>query len=874
MGGTRSRRRRRTARESVAPRLPADPRLLEIDLAGRAGEAVARSGRKYALLGRVERLRLSTDGKLLQADVRGDRPAPYEVAVQVADGTDPESRCTCDDETGRPCRHVVAALEALRFPLPSLAQSSASARRRRYAGRLARGRGRIISHAPVGPGFVVLDGVERTLTREERVDLARQEETRGRRERARRERSEVKRLRGAGRPPRFRVKSGSGAAYTVTLRGTAADLPSCTCPDFEKSELGLCKHTERVRVWFSRRGRRNVPKDVLSVWWRPRVWQRRVPEALRETRLDAPLDDLPRSLRRYFDAEGWLCEPPQGTELAAFAREAIGFAERVARRRGLTWDLDPEVVRRLETTESEVRTRRELGVLDRESSAWREIVPRIGFRLHPYQEDGVLFLARRGRAFLADDMGLGKTLQAIVATLLLRRVAGAARALVVCPASLKHQWRREIHKACGEHAVVVEGRRSLRDEEYRRFKDGFLVLNYELVLRDLESIRAAAPDLVILDEAQRIKNWDTKTAKAVKMLESRFAFVLTGTPLENRLGELHSLVEFLHARVLGPRWRLMPFHAIHDSQGRVLAYEGFDVLRHRLRDMFLRRERAAVLDQLPERIESTFWTDMTAAQRRPYRRQARKVASLISRNQPLRAGEIRALLRALTGMRILCNSLAQYSWEKYDRMVLEERWPTQAEVRSLSSPKLEEFARVLEDLLEESDSRIVVFSQWERTLRVAHFVVRELLDRRGERADVFHGGLSSLARVRLLESFRDDPGFRVMFSTDAGGQGLNLQEAASVVVNLEVPWNPAVLEQRIARVHRLGQRRAVRVLNFITRDAIEERVRQVVESKRALFEGLLVDGADSVVLDAGGRSSLVEKVRELLEGSDSSPELD
>ena len=148
------------------------------------------------------------------------------------------------------------------------------------------------------------------------------------------------------------------------------------------------------------------------------------------------------------------------------------------------------------------------------------------------------------------------------------------------------------------------------------------------------------------------------------------------------------------------------------------------------------------------------------------------------------------------------------------------------------------------------------------------------LERRDLRGEVFHGGLSSRARVELLDAFRDDPEFHVLFSTDAGGQGLNLQEAASIVVNLEVPWNPAVLEQRVGRVHRMGQRRSVQVLHFVTRDAIEERVRQVVENKRRLFDGLLVDEAPGVVLDATARSSFVERIRLLLEEKGTGAEAD
>jgi SNF2 family DNA or RNA helicase len=581
--------------------------------------------------------------------------------------------------------------------------------------------------------------------------------------------------------------------------------------------------------------------------------------------VDVPDGLLPEEIASFYDEDGWLREAPPASRIVDWARAAVEAARASAAARGRVLDLDPAVEARLREAEDGAAAAAQLEAASRGGEVWRAVVPALGLKLHAYQEDGVAFLARRGRAFLADDMGLGKTVQAIAATLLLRKAAGAARALVVCPASLKHQWQQEIERACGERATVLDGSHASRLEAYRDWREGFLVLNYELVLRDLDAIRTARPDVVILDEAQRIKNWETKTAKAVKRLESPYAFILTGTPLENRLGELHSLVEFLHPRVLGPRWRLIPLHVVTDATGRVVAYEGFDLLRSRLSGLFIRRERSEVLDQLPPRIDHTFWTEMTPSQWRPYRREAVRVAALVGKNRPLRPSEVRVLLQALTRMRILCNALGQYAWERTGRRLAGGRIATRDDLKALQSPKLEEFARVLEDLLEQSDAKVVVFSQWERMLRLAHFVVRELLGRRGERAEVFHGGLDSGARARLLDAFRSEHDLRVLFSTDAGGLGLNLQDAASVVVNLEVPWNPAVLEQRISRVHRLGQRASVQVLHFVTRGAIEERVRKVIEGKRALFEGLLVEEVDRVVLDEERQSSFLERVRNLTE---------
>ena len=833
------------------PPIPADRRLLESDLETWAGRRAFRGGRRDALLGRVEWLRLTPDGSGLEARVRDHRTVPYKVTVRFLGG-ELHSECTCPDGARPACKHAVAAIETLRFPLSEAPE-----------GRVRRG-GRRANSVPATAlaGFVVLGGGERTLTRDERIAQARAEEISIRRQRSLRKRFSVDLISGKHDPPTFAVLERSGKRHEVCLRGPKAERPNCSCEEFAENELGTCEHIERVQRWYLRKPKR-IPLDLLSVWFSPRVWTDRMPQPMEEIRLDTPSGQVADTLERWFGDDGYLRAVPAGTRPKSWLAEALNAAEGAARAAGLRFDADAIVRACVDGAVSGHDAQRT--DIEAINAAWSEIVPRLGMKLHPYQEIGARFLARCGRAFLADDMGLGKTVQSIAAALLLRRSHQAARALVVCPASLKHQWAREIEKVCHERAEVIDGPRATRLEAYAAWRNGFLILNYELLLRDLEAIRATEPDLVILDEAQRIKNQGTKTARAVKRLESRWAFVLTGTPLENRLAELHSLVEFLHRRALGPRWRLRPFHIVEDAQGRVLAYEGLEVLRRRLRGFFLRRDRREVLDQLPDRTDNTFWTGMTAQQRRPYRRQAVRVATLVRQGKALTGVEIQTLLRALTRMRMLCNARAQDAWDPWEARIVDPRPPEPEERRAIGSPKLEEFAQVLEELLDESEEKIVVFSQWKRMLQLAEFITRDTLAHREIRSGLFHGGLKSRARETLLEGFRVDPDFRVLFSTDAGGLGLNLQDAASIVVNLEVPWNPAVLEQRVGRVHRMGQQRSVRVLHFVTRGAIEEKVRQVVEDKRALFDGLLTDGADQVVFDEEARASLVSRLSGLID---------
>src|SRR5262249_12704650 len=195
--------------------------------------------------------------------------------------------------------------------------------------------------------------------------------------------------------------------------------------------------------------------------------------------------------------------------------------------------------------------------------------------LYDYQREGILFVARAGRALLGDDMGLGKTVQAIAAAEVMARLFGVERVLIICPTSLKHQWQREIERFSTRTAQTITGLRARREKGFGT-ETFFKITNYDTVHTDLDLIGDWAPDLVILDEAQRIKNWSTRTARSVKQVSSPYALVLTGTPLENRLEELISIVQFVDQFRLGPTFRLLHEHQVRDEFGKVVGYRDLD----------------------------------------------------------------------------------------------------------------------------------------------------------------------------------------------------------------------------------------------------------------------------------------------------------
>jgi len=422
---------------------------------------------------------------------------------------------------------------------------------------------------------------------------------------------------------------------------------------------------------------------------------------------------------------------------------------------------------------------------------------------------------------------------------------------VGCVPVILLQWKSEIEKFSKRKAAVIEGFNRQRKLQYRE-ESFYKLVNYELIFRDMDMIREWSPDLIILDEAQRIKNWNTRTAKSVKQLESNFAIVLTGTPIENRIEELHSIMEFIDKRRLGPLYRFLHHHRITDDGGKVIGYANLQSVRESLKDVMIRRVKADVLHQLPERIDNNLFVPMTVEQSVIHAENYDIVVRIIAKWRRYKFLSEADNLR----LRIALNNMRMVS----DNTYLVDK-------KTIHGPKVEELEVILREIVVEGGEKVVVFSQW---LRMGE-LIEEVLQRNKIGYVFLNGSVPSRQRKDLIKKFREDPSCMVFLSTDAGGVGLNLQ-SGSVVINVDIPWNPAVLEQRIGRVHRLGQRKTVRVINFITSSSIEEKILDLLKFKRSLFSGVLdKDGEDIVMLGESQMKKFmhsVEAVTETLEKTD------
>ena len=395
---------------------------------------------------------------------------------------------------------------------------------------------------------------------------------------------------------------------------------------------------------------------------------------------------------------------------------------------------------------------------------------------------------------------------------------------------------------------LLERRKLYNDSSF------FKIINYELVRHDFDDLLKLRPDLIILDEAQRIKNWRAKTAMMVKSLPSRYAFVLTGTPLENRIDELYSIFQFLDPRILGPLWHFNDrFYELEKRESgtyKILGYKNIDQLRALIKPYILRRTRDEVLKDLPPRTDNNFFVEMTEKQWQAYSEFREKLAKLLSasKRRPLTPKERELLLMYLIKMRLICNALALHDKE----IPLKDSEKT--------GPKLTELDEILTEEIASNGHKAVVFSQWATMLALTE----PILKRVGLGYVKLTGDVPSAKRGDLIQKFFDDPDCRVFLSTDAGGVGLNLQ-AASLVINLDLPWNPAVLEQRIARAHRHGQPSSVQVINLIAKDTIEERMLDTLAAKKNVFATVFgTDESPSSIKFADMGQSLLQKLGDLL----------
>lgn len=444
----------------------------------------------------------------------------------------------------------------------------------------------------------------------------------------------------------------------------------------------------------------------------------------------------------------------------------------------------------------------------------------------------------RGRAILADEVGLGKTIEAGLTLTELRLRGLADKILVIAPAGLVTQWREELERKFGVPTVTVGKDLAEAEKELGR----------PVVVASLAAARRAPLataltsvewDLLIVDEAHRVRNPRSASGKLVRELKSRHLLLLTATPVENRLQDLYEMISLVSPGLLGTAAQFRAAHggagtAAVTKPGAPVTPKNVAALRRRTSEVMIRHRRSEVSVLLPQRLAETLLIEPPPAEREWYADLGDRIRKEGREAAPARRLTLRSIARlAGSNPEAAVSSLSKAGWED---LAVRARslggWPKGAVLLDL-------LRRHADSGADSQPEKVLVFTAFRHTLDQLAALAADS----GVRAAVYHGSLPRAEKERAIAAFRDETG--VLLSTESAGEGRNLQ-FCHVMVNVDLPWNPMQIEQRLGRLHRVGQDRDVRLTNLVARGTIEEQVLRVLESKINLFE-LVVGELDMIL---------------------------
>ncbi len=618
----------------------------------------------------------------------------------------------------------------------------------------------------------------------------------------------------------------AGRQYTVTLHDPEKSAGHCSCPDYLTNGLGTCKHIQFMADFLKKESgyKKQISKEIFpftDIYWDslskgPRLFSQR---------LDSEMPDLKPVLKKYFNAKGEFIANDPALIMGLMAK--LHGDKRVKIRQNLLKRVDHRL-QALQLTKIEGQPIPK---------------PALSTRLYPYQKEGVKFGLLKTGVLIGDEMGLGKTIQAISLGILKKEIFGFSKVLVVTLASLKEQWKREIEKFSQEKATIIQGGPFQRKAMYQGDSNLFKITNYEAVLRDVNTLSGFNPDIIILDEAQRIKNFSTKTAEAVKRLPKKHAIVLTGTPLENKLEDVYSIVQFLDPYLLTPLWKFAADHFMipRTKKTTIAGYKNLAMLKEKLKLILIRRKKEDVLKELPGEVVNNYYIDLSREQLEIHAGYGRSLMPLLNKKF-LTPMDMRRIQTLLLRMRMVCDSTYLVDRDTH------------------ISPKLKELESIIDEMVIQNRRKMVIFSEW---TTMTFLIARHLSDM-GIPFVELSGKIPVKKRQALIDEFTHNRDCLIFLSTDAGGTGLNLQ-AADCVVNFELPWNPAKMNQRIGRVSRIGQKsHCINVINLIAKASIEERILAGIQLKTDLFKGVFDEGPDTVEFSREKRNEMLNRLREMM----------
>ena len=475
--------------------------------------------------------------------------------------------------------------------------------------------------------------------------------------------------------------------------------------------------------------------------------------------------------------------------------------------------------------------------------------------LRNYQKIGTLYAITNGSGILlADEMCVGKTTQSICTAMILKNKGLAKNALIVTPASLKFNWPIEIEKFTDEKYVVIDGTPEERIVQWLRTDVFFFVVNYEIILEDLfggKEFKAKKSDTEIqkqkkillkekaeqrkrilapirdrlwgfmaIDEAHGIKNHSSRRSMNIKNLHARFRMALTGTPMDGRLEELHSVMGFVAPGLLGSKTLFFQRHIETDFYGKVTGYKKIDEITKKIQPFFLRRLKKDVLKELPDKVYENRIITLSDEEMKIYKALA---------EGGHKATKDTEAMVAIIRCKQFCN------------------YPQMVDSTCKKSSKMDAFMDVVDEVVIQNGNKILVFTQYKTMLDV----IDEQFKKIGVKFLRIDGDTKKTERARMQDVFAKDNTIDAMIGTEAMSAGLNFQ-SASYCFNFDDNWSPSIMNQRSDRAHRYGQKNNVTVISFICKDTIEERIREVLYAKSKITSQVLGDETEEMVLQRLG----------------------
>jgi SNF2 family DNA or RNA helicase len=429
----------------------------------------------------------------------------------------------------------------------------------------------------------------------------------------------------------------------------------------------------------------------------------------------------------------------------------------------------------------------------------RTTLENIGLPLFEYQKIGAGFLTITESALLGDEPGLGKSIQSLATTL----IKNSKRNLIICPSSLKLNWVDEIKKWLKDKKVIeIDGDKKKRIELWNTDSD-YYIMNYELLLRDMDEILKKEWDFIIADEATRISNPKAKQSKLIKLIPAKYKIPLTGTPFNNAVQDIWNILDFCKPNILGSFWQFTTKYCDKDRFGGIVGYKNLNELK--------------VLDELPEKLYETVYVKFSDEENKIYEAIKNEISSELKEYAVNKVLNDRFLSNALVKMIRLKQATGSLE------LVSEHQY----------SSKIEALKELLKDILN-NGSKALIFTQFSG---MADILIRELSE---YKPLLYSGKVDNITRKQNVDNFQNNEENRLMIMTSAGNYGLNLQRA-SYIIHYDLPWSIAKMEQREGRAHRIGQKSNVTVFNLIVQGSIDEYVLKVLYKKQTMSEEILGD---------------------------------